>query len=373
MTKSAIEKKAAKSPFKADHVGSFLRPERLKKARLQRENGEITDIELRKIEEEEIINLVEEQKKAGLKSVTDGEFRRKWWHFDFLAGFDGVEFYEADKGLQFNGVETKAHGIKVTDKVEFTGHYMIEHFKFLKSVAGDALAKFTIPSPNMLVFRASFEEGVYEKDEELFNDLVAAYQGVIAALYEEGCRYLQIDDTSWAAFFSEQGRESIRDKGHDPDEAAKLCARLINESIANKPEDLLVTMHICRGNFQSTHFSSGGYEALSETIFGGLDVDGLFLEFDDERSGGFEPLRHVNRLDLTVVLGLITSKSGELEDPERVKERIAEAAAYVPLEQLCLSPQCGFASTEEGNLLTAEQQWEKVRHVVRIAQDVWKD
>lgn len=372
MTKPLTEEKTLKAPFKADHVGSFLRPERLKQARMKKEKGEITAGQLKKIEDEEIIQLVEAQKRAGLQSVTDGEFRRKWWHFDFLAGFDGVEFVEADKGLQFNGIQTKAHGIKVTGKIRFTSHYMIEHFEFLHSVAGDAAAKFTIPSPNMLFHRADFAEGIYESDEELVADLIAAYQGVIQAFYDAGCRYLQIDDTSWASFFSEKGRESIRSKGKDPDKVAALCARAVNESIANKPQDLLVTMHICRGNFKSTHMSSGGYGALSEIIFGGLDVDGLFLEFDDERSGGFEPLRYVNRPDLTVVLGLITSKFGDLEDADLIKERIAEAAAYIPLEQLSLSPQCGFASTEEGNLLTEEQQWEKVRHVVEIAKDVWK-
>jgi 5-methyltetrahydropteroyltriglutamate--homocysteine methyltransferase len=372
LTNPTTQAKTVKAPFKADHVGSFLRPERLKQARLQKENGEITDLQLQAIEDEEIIKLVEAQKKAGLQSVSDGEFRRKWWHFDFLSGLDGVEFVEAEKGLQFNGVQTKAHGIKVTGKIGFSSHYMIDHFKFLDSIAGDAIAKFTIPSPNMLFLRAAFEEGVYGSDEEIIEDLVAAYRGVIQAFYDAGCRYLQIDDTSWASFFSEQGRNSFRSKGQDPDKVAALCARALNESIADKPEDLLITMHICRGNFQSTYMSSGSYEALSELIFSGLNVDALFLEFDDERSGGFEPLRHVERPDLTIVLGLITSKFGELEDAGRIKERIAEAAAYVPLEQLCLSPQCGFASTEEGNLLTEEQQWEKVRHVVKIAEAVWQ-
>ncbi|WP_438297723.1 5-methyltetrahydropteroyltriglutamate--homocysteine S-methyltransferase [Sporosarcina sp. FA15] len=372
MTKPIAEQTLTKAPFKADHVGSFLRPERLKQARLQRETGDITAEELRTIEDEEITKLVEKQKEAGLNSVTDGEFRRKWWHFDFLSGFDGVEFFETDKGLQFNGVVTKAHGIRVTGKIGFSDHYMIEHFKFLKSIAGDAVAKFTIPSPNMLIHRATFEEGIYANDEELFDDLVTAYQDVIQALYDEGCRYLQIDDTSWASFLSEEGRETLKAKGQNPDKLVQLSARAINESIAKRPADLLVTMHICRGNFKSTYFSSGGYEDVSETIFGGLDVDGLFLEFDDERSGSFEPLRHVNRPDLFVVLGLITSKFGELEAPELLKARIAEATKYVPLDQLCLSPQCGFASTEEGNQLTEEQQWEKVRHVVTIAQDVWQ-
>lgn len=371
MTNSS-EQTIKRAPFHADHVGSFLRPERLKKARLQKANGEITAEQLKQIEDEEIIRLVENQKANGLKSVTDGEFRRSWWHYDFLAGLDGVELYEADQGLQFKGVQTKSLGLKVTDKIGFSGHYMIEHFKFLQSIAGDAIAKFTIPSPNMLFFRATVEDGVYASDDELVDDLVAAYKGVIDALYQEGCRYLQIDDTSWASFFSEKGRESIKAKGQNPEKVVQLAQRAINESIAGRPDDLLVTMHICRGNFKSTYMSSGGYEEVSEIIFGGLDVDGLFLEFDDERSGGFEPLRHVNRPDLSIVLGLITSKFPELEDAEQVKDRISKAADYVPLNQLCLSPQCGFASTEEGNLLTEEQQWEKIRHVVRIAEDVWK-
>lgn len=367
MTKTII-----RAPFRGDHVGSFLRPERLKKARIQKEKGEITAEDLRKIEDEEIIKLVEKQKEAGLQVVTDGELRRSWWHFDFLEGLDGVEGYTPEQGLNFKGVETRKRGIKVTSKIGFSGHYMIEHFKFLKNVAGDAVAKFAIPSPNMLYFRGDFEEGVYRSDEEIFADLVAAYQGVIQALYDEGCRYLQIDDTSWAIFFSEEGRKSMKEKGKDPQKVAELCARAINESIAKRPDDLLVTMHICRGNYKSTYMTSGSYEALSETIFGGLDVDGLFLEFDDERSGGFEPLRKVNRNDLYIVLGLITSKHGDLEDKDQIKARIEEATKYVPLEQLCLSPQCGFASTEDGNLLTEEEQWEKVRHVVEIANEVWK-
>lgn len=370
--RTTTEQKRVRAPFRADHVGSFLRPERLKKARAQKDNGEITAEELRRIEDEEIIKLVERQKAAGLQAVTDGEFRRGWWHFDFLEGFDGVEGYTPERGLQFTGTETKKRGIKVTGKIGFSTHYMIDHFKFLNGIAGDAVAKFAIPSPNMLFFRGDFEEGIYASDEAIIDDLIAAYQGVIQALYDEGCRYLQIDDTSWAIFFSEKGRASMIEKGQNPEKIAALCARAINESIAKRPEDMLVTMHICRGNYKSTYMSSGSYEALSETIFGGLDVDGLFLEFDDERSGGFEPLRHVNRSDLYIVLGLITSKFSELEDPEQIKARIAEAAEYVPLEQLCLSPQCGFASTEEGNLLTEEQQWEKIRHVISIAEDVWK-
>ena len=368
MSKSLV----VNTPFKADHVGSFLRPVRLKEARLQFENNEITADHLKQIEDEEITKLVSKQKEIGLQSVTDGEFRRKWWHFDFLSGFDGVEFYDTDKGLTFKGVQTRAHGIKVTRKIGFSTHYMIEHFKFLQGIVGDAVAKFTIPSPNMLLYRATIEEGVYSNQEELFTDLIVAYQGVIQALYDEGCRYLQIDDTSWATTFSEEGIVSLKEKGLSLDEALDLSARAINESIANRPQDMLITMHICRGNFKSTYITSGSYELVSETIFAKLNVDGLFLEFDDERSGGFEPLRHINRSDLSIVLGLITSKHGDLEDVELIKSKITEATQYVPLEQLCLSPQCGFSSTEEGNLLTEEEQWSKVQHVIQIAKDVWK-
>ncbi|OLN22530.1 5-methyltetrahydropteroyltriglutamate--homocysteine methyltransferase [Domibacillus antri] len=360
------------APFYADHVGSFLRPERVKKARLQKENGEITAEQLRAIEDEEIIRLVEKQKEAGLKAVTDGEMRRAWWHFDFLAGLDGVELFEAEEGIQFKGVQTKAHGIRVNGKIDFTNHPMIEDYKFLHSIKGNHIAKFTIPSPNMLLFRGTIDEKVYPDLDSLLNDLVKAYQKAIQAFYDAGCRYLQLDDTAWAVFFSEAGKEQIAKRGQNPETLLPLFQCAINESVANKPEDMVITMHICRGNFKSTYTASGGYDAAAEVIFGGLNVDGLFLEFDDERSGGFEPLKFVNRPDLKIVLGLITSKYGDLEEPEAIKARIAEAAKYAPLEQLCLSPQCGFASTEEGNLLTEEQQWAKVRHVVQIANDVWK-
>ena len=248
---------------------------------------------------------------------------------------------------------------------------MIEHFKFLQSIAGDAVAKFTIPSPNMLYFRGTLDTDVYSRHEDFYEDLIVAYQGVIQALYDAGCRYLQLDDTAWSIFFSDKGRNKllpeVRIYG-----LRQLFAKGINESIANKPDDLAVTMHICRGNFKSTFSYYGGYEDASEIIFSGLNVDGLFLEFDDERSGGFEPLRHINRPDLSIVLGLITSKFAELEDPEQIKARIEEATNYIPLDQICLSPQCGFASTEEGNSLTEEEQWAKIRHVVSIAKEVWK-
>lgn len=366
-----MTKLITKAPFRADHVGSFLRPERLKDARLKKQNGEISAEQLRLVEDEEIIRLVEKQKEVGLQAVTDGEFRRSWWHFDFLAALDGVELYQAESGIQFKGVQTKPLGLKVSGKVDFTSHPMIEDYKFLHKIAGDHVAKYTIPSPNMLFFRGTIEEAAYPDHSVLFEDLIVTYQKIIQAFYDAGCRYLQLDDTAWAVFFSEAGHKQIAARGQEPETLAKLFARAINESIANKPEDMVITMHICRGNFKSTYTASGGYENAAKTIFGGLDVDGLFLEFDDERSGGFEPLRYVNRDDLQLVLGLVTSKYGELENPDNIKARIKEASEYIGLDQICLSPQCGFASTEEGNLLTEEQQWDKVRHVIKIAEEVW--
>ncbi|MFZ4453184.1 5-methyltetrahydropteroyltriglutamate--homocysteine S-methyltransferase [Salibacterium aidingense] len=359
------------APFRADHVGSLLRSEEIKKARRQFENGEIDKLRLRDIEDLEITRIVEKQKEAGLEAVTDGEFRRSWWHFDFLSGLDGVEEYEAETGIQFEGVETKARALRITGKLDFTSHPMIDDFRFLKSIAGDHTAKMTIPSPSMLHFRTEFADGVYEDRASFFHDLAAVYKKAIHAFYEEGCRYLQLDDTSWAYFCSEDQPEEVLGKGVDPEEIKSWYAKTINDAMADKPEDMKITMHICRGNFRSTWIASGGYEPVAETIFQKLNVDGLFLEYDTDRAGGFEPLRYVNRPDLSIVLGLITSKFGELEDAEEVKKRIHEAAEYVNLDQLSLSPQCGFASTEEGNILTEDEQWEKLRHVVRIAEEVW--
>ncbi len=362
-----------KAPFRADQVGSLLRPEAIKNARLQRASGQITADQLKQIENQEIVRIVKKQKEAGLQTVTDGEFRRAWWHFDFLENLIGVEGYESESGIQFQGVKTKAHSVKITGEIDFKGHPMLDHYHFLDGIAGNHTAKMTIPSPNMLFFRGKIENKAYQQDQEKFlHDLSAAYQKAIQAFYDAGCRYLQLDDTSWSAFFSEQGHEQIRSRGFRPEQLQTFFMRLVNASIVKKPADMQITMHICRGNFKSAFIASGGYESAAETIFSGLNLDGLFLEFDDERSGGFEPLRYVTRPDLQVVLGLITSKFGELEKADTIKRRIDEAASYVNLNQLCLSPQCGFASTEEGNKLTEEQQWAKLRHVVEISKEIWK-
>lgn len=359
------------TPFRHDHVGSLLRPAKLIQAREHYKSGSITYEQLTAVEDEEIIRVIDKQKVNGILGVTDGEFRRSWWHFDFLGGLDGVEFYEKETGLNFHRMETRKEGIRIVGRIDFSTHPFIQHFQFLKQHAGATAAKQTIPSPNMLIYRADRNDDIYQDRESFLQDTVSAYRKAIQAFYDAGCRYLQLDDTAWADLFSEEGHNKLRAKGLEPAEELKVMQRMINESIACKPKDLVVTMHICRGNYKSNYFASGGYDYASEAIFGGLKVDGLFLEFDDERSGSFEALKYVNRKDLKIVLGLLTSKTGELEDKEKIKARIAEAAAYVPLEQLCLSPQCGFSSTEEGNILTEEQQWRKLRLAKEIADEVW--
>ncbi|HIV82874.1 MAG TPA: 5-methyltetrahydropteroyltriglutamate--homocysteine S-methyltransferase [Candidatus Salinicoccus merdavium] len=360
-----------KKIYRADQVGSLLRPERIKDARRQVESGEISKEDLKQIENEEIKRVVERQKEAGLEAVTDGEFRRAWWHFDFLENLTGVEGYWSGDGIQFKNQQTKSRAIKVTGKLGFDEHPFIEDFKFLNEQAGEHTAKVMIPSPSMLHFRGVVDSEVYPDEAVFFKDLAAAYKKGIQKFYDAGCRYLQLDDTAWAYLCSDEQKERLKEKGLNPDYLVEKYLETINEAVSDSPDDLKITMHICRGNFRSTWISSGGYEPVAAEIFGRLNIDGFFLEYDTERAGGFEPLRHVKRDDLTIVLGLITSKHGELEDKEEVKKRIKEASKYVPLEQLALSPQCGFASTEEGNLLTEEEQWKKIEHVVSIAHEVW--
>lgn len=360
--------------YRAEVVGSFLRPAAIKQARKQFEAGEIDAAALRSIEDEAIRQVVAQQLACGLQVVTDGEFRRAWWHFDFFDGLDGVERYEAEQGIQFNGVQTKARGVKVTGKLGFSNHPMLEDFRFLKSISGDAVAKMTIPSPSVLHFRGGrkmIDAQVYPTLDAYFDDLAQTYRDAIKAFYDAGCRYLQLDDTVWAYLCSDDQKQQIRERGDDPEALARTYARVLNQAIAGKPDDLTIGLHVCRGNFRSTWISEGGYEPVAEILFGGVNVDAFFLEYDNERSGGFEPLRFIKKGDQQVVLGLITTKTGELEAAETVEQRIKEAAQFVSLEQICLSPQCGFASTEEGNSLTEAQQWAKLRLVVDIANRVW--
>lgn len=360
--------------YRAEVVGSFLRPAAIKQARKQFEAGEIDAAALRSVEDEAIRQVVAQQRASGLQVVTDGEFRRAWWHFDFFDSLDGVERYEAEQGIQFNGVQTKARGVKVTGKLGFSNHPMLEDFRFLKSISGDAVAKMTIPSPSVLHFRGGrkmIDAQVYPTLDAYFDDLAQTYRDAIKAFYDAGCRYLQLDDTVWAYLCSDDQKQQIRERGDDPEELARTYARVLNQAIAGKPDDLTIGLHVCRGNFRSTWISEGGYEPVAEILFGGVNIDAFFLEYDNARSGGFEPLRFIKKGEQQVVLGLITTKTGELEAAETVEQRIKEAAQFVSLDQICLSPQCGFASTEEGNSLTEAQQWAKLRLVVDIANRVW--
>ena len=367
-----------KAPFRLYHVGSFLRPERLKEARAKFNDGEITAEELERVENEEIIALIEKEKELGLKSVTDGEFRRAFWHLDFLENLDGVELVEVDHfSVQFKDKDVKPKTLRIVGKVDFSeNHPFVKHFKFLKEHAGDTPVKLTIPSPSMLHLITQVREKNYVpieryKDNEalFFDDVVEAYRKALQCFYDLGCRNIQLDDTSWGEFCALDKREAYEARGFDLEKIARDYVDVLNRVIEWKPEDLVVNMHICRGNFRSTWFSSGGYEPVAKTLFGHCRVDGFFLEYDSDRAGDFTPLRYIK--DQKVVLGLITSKSGDLEDKDEVISRIKEASQYVPLEQLCLSPQCGFSSTEEGNILTIEAQWDKLKLIDEIVHEVW--
>ena len=367
-----------KAPFRLDHVGSFLRPERLKEARAKFNAGEITAEELERVENEEIIALIEKEKELGLKSVTDGEFRRAFWHLDFLENLDGVELVEVDHfSVQFKDKDVKPKTLRIVGKVDFSeNHPFVNHFKFLKEHAGDTPVKLTIPSPSMLHLITQVREKNYVpieryKDNEalFFDDVVEAYRKALQCFYDLGCRNIQLDDTSWGEFCALDKREAYEARGFDLEKIARDYVDVLNRVIEWKPEDLVVNMHICRGNFRSTWFSSGGYEPVAKTLFGHCRVDGFFLEYDSDRAGDFTPLRYIK--NQKVVLGLITSKSGDLEDKDEVIARIKEASQYVPLDQLCLSPQCGFSSTEEGNILTIEAQWDKLKLIDEIVREVW--
>ena len=367
-----------KAPFRLDHVGSFLRPERLKEARAKFNDGEITVEELERVENEEIIALIEKEKELGLKSVTDGEFRRAFWHLDFLENLDGVELVEVDHfSVQFKDKDVKPKTLRIVGKVDFSeNHPFVKHFKFLKEHAGDTPVKLTIPSPSMLHLITQVREKNYVpieryKDNEalFYDDVVKAYRKALQCFYDLGCRNIQLDDTSWGEFCALDKREAYEARGFDLEQIARDYVDVLNRVIEWKPEDLVVNMHICRGNFRSTWFSSGGYEPVAKTLFGHCRVDGFFLEYDSDRAGDFTPLRYIK--NQKVVLGLITSKSGDLEDKGEVISRIKEASQYVPLEQLCLSPQCGFSSTEEGNILTIEAQWDKLKLIDEIVHEVW--
>jgi 5-methyltetrahydropteroyltriglutamate--homocysteine methyltransferase len=363
-----------KPPFRADHVGSILRSAPLKEAREKREKGQITADDLKAVEDEGISEIIAKQEELGLKLATDGEYRRSWWHFDFYGMFDGVEIYELDHGIQFQGIQTKPRSIRVVGKIGFSEHPMLEHFRFLKAHT-KVMPKMTIPSPSVLHFRlepGAVSTDFYPHRDAIFDDLGAAYHKAVRAFYDAGCRYLQFDDTAWAYLCSDVELKKARDRGLDVDHLQGVYTRTINKALEAKPADMTVTTHVCRGNFRSTWISSGGYEPVAQNLLANCNYDGYFLEYDTERAGGFEPLRFLPKGDKVVVLGLLTTKVGALENRAAIRRRIEEATKYVALEQLALSPQCGFASTEEGNSLAESEQWAKLRAVVEIADEVWR-
>ena len=362
-------------PFRADHVGSFLRPQELLDAREKRQKGEINAAQLRQVEDRAIREIVRLQEEWGFQGVTDGEFRRTYFHVDFLEQLEGVEVR--------GGIAQRFHGAKgevnfappvmhVVSKLKHVKPIQLEDFKFLKSVT-KRTPKVTIPSPTMLHFRggrAAISREAYPDLEAFYADIARCYRDEIKSLADAGCTYLQLDDTNLAYLCDAKMREAAQARGDDPNELPKRYARLINEAIKERPKSMTVAVHLCRGNFQSAWAAEGGYEPVAEALFKDLAVDGYFLEYDDSRSGNFAPLRFVPK-GKTVVLGLITSKVPELESKSELKKRIEEAAKFVPLDQLCLSPQCGFSSTAHGNVLTAADQVKKVKLLMDVAREVW--
>jgi 5-methyltetrahydropteroyltriglutamate--homocysteine methyltransferase len=361
-----------KPPFRADHNGSLLRPAALKEAREKRAKGENSAADLKAVEDREIERAIKKQEEVGLKSITDGEFRRSWWHLDFLWGLDGAEKYVMDQGISFAGVQTRAEGARIVGKVGFSSHPMLEHFKFVTAHTRQT-PKMCVPAPSALygrTGRAAVTEQAYPRLDEFFADLGRAYARAVRAFYDAGCRYLQFDEVFIAMMCDEKYRETQVKRGDDPTRLAELYADLINAAMEGAPADMTFSMHLCRGNYRSTFMGAGGYEPVAEVLFNRIKVHGYFMEYDTDRAGGFEPLRWMPK-DKVVVLGLVTTKTGQLESRDAIKRRIDEASKFAPLDQLCLSPQCGFASSEEGNTLAEEEQWAKLRMIVEIADEVW--
>lgn len=367
------------TPFRYDIVGSFLRPSALKDARLKYQNGEITTEQLNEVENAEIVKLVQKQKEVGLQAVTDGEFRRSWWHLDFFWGLDGVERTIIEEGYRFNGATSRPETARLSGKISYSSHPFVAHYAFLKEAAGeDVVARQSIPAAAQFLFeldRADNKEStqaIYPNRQELLSDIVGAYKASILAFYEAGCRSIQIDDCTWGALCDQQFITVMEQIGVNVEEYANELAKLNEDVVSGLPEDLVVTTHVCRGNYVSTFAGvGGGYEPIAQTLLSIDNYSGFYLEFDTERAGDFKPLRFLKD-NQQVVLGLFSSKFGELENKEDILKRIEEATQYVDLDRICLSPQCGFASTEEGNHLTEEQQWRKLSFIKEIAEEIWK-
>lgn len=367
-----------KSPYKYDIVGSFLRPDYLKEARDKYANGTVTADELQKIEDKAIIDLIAKQKEVGLPVITDGEFRRSTWHLDFMWAFNGVGHEKTKEGIPFHGEPALIDDTFLTGKLSVDSHPFIEHFKFVKQFEDENTeARQTIPAPAQFYFQMitpanlKSTKDIYPEEEELIRDIANGYKKVIKDLYEVGCRNIQFDDCTWGVCVDPNACFILGTDDQGLQQIIEKLVRINNLAIEDKPEDLVLNTHICRGNFHSTWACEGGYNRVAKDLFANENVDAFYLEFDDERSGDFEPLKYVNK-DKKVVLGLITTKSPKLENKEHIIKRIREATKYVPLEHLCLSPQCGFASTEEGNKITEEEQWAKLKLVQEIVNEVWK-
>ena len=364
--------KRTKPPFRADHVGSLLRPAAIKAARERHAAGTLDDAGLEAVEDKEIARVIKKQENVGMHAITDGEFRRSWWHLDFLWGLDGVSKLDMGSGIAFAGTDTRAEGTRVDGKLGFSGHRMIDHFKFVKDRTARA-PKMSIPAPSAIYGRPvtpAIDDGVYPERGPFFEDLGNAYRAAVRAFADAGCRYLQLDEVFIAMLCDPKYCRQMADRGDDPETLAGLYGDLINTAMSDVPDDMTVTMHLCRGNYKSTFMGSGGYDAVQEVLFNSINVDGYFMEYDDERSGGFEPLRLLPK-GKTVVLGLVTTKTGALESKDDLKRRIDEAAQFTDIDQLCLSGQCGFASTEEGNVLGEDAQWAKLARIVEVADEVW--
>jgi methionine synthase II (cobalamin-independent) len=364
-------------PYRADHVGSLLRPPDLLRAREDHADGRIDGEALRAIEDEAIRDVARMQRDVGLRSVTDGEFRRASWHMDFIYSLDGVSKAPGNMAVQFHNadgdIEFTPAALHIDGKLGVSETIFGPDFEFLQGVAGDSTPKLTIPSPSMVHYRggrAAIDESVYPDMDEFWNDLTSAYAEQVRRVGELGCTYLQFDDTSLAYLNDPKQREMIAAQGSDAEHLHEAYISHINEALAGRPEGMAVTTHMCRGNFRSSWVAEGGYDFVAEALFNQLGVDGFFMEWDDARSGGFEPLRFVPKGKI-VVLGLVTTKRGELETKDELKRRIEEASQYVDLDQLCLSPQCGFSSTVEGNVLSRVQQADKLRLIVEVADEVW--
>jgi 5-methyltetrahydropteroyltriglutamate--homocysteine methyltransferase len=366
---------STKPPFRAEHVGSLLRPPDIKDARAKLDRGEIAAADLTAVEDTSIRRAVAKQEELGLRAVTDGEYRRSFWSRDFFRHLDNVETFSTPGVKRFEGAQPKTLAHRPTAPLgKFTGHPMIDHFRYLKSVvAPHSVPKMTIPAPSAFLAhrgKTILDGSVYDSFEEFFADLAQTYRQVVRGFGDAGCRYLQLDEVYMIVLVDPKQRQFFIEHGNDVDKLPELYSQATNIALSDKPADMVTGMHLCRGNFRSTFQGAGGYDAIADILFNKTNIDAYFMEYDSERAGGFEPLRLVPK-GKTVVLGLVTSKTGRLETKDEIKRRVEAAAKFIDIGQLCLSPQCGFASTEEGNLLTEDEQWAKLSLVVEVAEEIW--